>query len=167
MPQPAAHEFPGASATHPRYSLVLIHITNLATLYVLIISLSPSSAMSASYAAANRPAPARTSSQVHGEHSKEDLATAALLHSFNHSEERYQTHPTSNIRAHGDSEDTHAGAPPARGSKTSEISEYHSLDDAISYQHISRSPPQPSNLALNTTNRPSPGVTPTTGQVCR
>jgi GATA-binding protein len=122
--------------------------------------------MSTAYSAASTAAPAPTSIPVHGEHSKEDLATAAVLQTFIQADDRYASSSTSSMRRTSgpDESSAKAGAPPSR---PSEVPEYHSLDDTINYQQASRSPQPSPGQSSNSAERISSGTAPITGQVCR
>jgi hypothetical protein len=110
------------------------------------------------------------STQIPGGHSKEDLATAALLHSFNQSDDRYQSPATTVQRTTGGSNeesDVEAGAT-AKELRPSEVPEYHSLEDAVRYQHISGAPHnQTSTQNFGSPARSAPGTPSGSGQVCR
>jgi hypothetical protein len=57
---------------------------------------------------------------------------------------------------------------PARSSKATDVSEYHSLDDAVGYNNLAdRSPRFQDDLGAPSSGAPSSGAAPGSGQVCR
>lgn len=98
---------------------------------------------------------------------QEDLATAELLQNFNQQTERFDTRSQSarlQVERLNETE-RKSSAEQARLSK-SPVSEYHSLDDAVSYpRSMERSPQSSSEQRLNSSAQ-APNA-PSTGQICR
>jgi len=116
------------------------------------------------------PSPATAKDRLPGPPSKEDLATAALLQNFNQSNERFHMVNQQNTRRHDErpaERDIDANAEVSQGTRPLDVSEYHSLDDAVSYQNTERTPPASSDHGFNTSPRMPSNSAPSTGQVCR
>jgi hypothetical protein len=99
---------------------------------------------------------------------EEDLATAALLQNFNQSNERFDTNSQS-ARRQGENpteSERSSSAEENRMAISPDVSEYHSLDDAVSYpRSMERSPQFSSDQRLGGSTQ-SPNA-PSTGQICR
>lgn len=99
---------------------------------------------------------------------QEDLATAELLQNFNQQTERFDNNNSQSARRQGErlaEPEGDSSAEKARISR-SPVSEYHSLDDTVSYPRNMESSPQ-----FSSEQRPSgssqPPNAPSTGQICR
>lgn len=98
---------------------------------------------------------------------QEDLATAELLQNFNQQTERFDT-TSQSARRQGErlnEMERESSAEQARMSK-SPVSEYHSLDDAVSYPRNNEHSPQPSSEQRISSSSQVPNA-PNSGQICR
>lgn len=96
---------------------------------------------------------------------QEDLATAELLQNFNQQTERFDTNPQS-VRRQGERlNERESSAEKARISR-SPVSEYHSLDDAVSYPRGMERSPQSSSEQRLSSSAQAPNTS-SAGQICR
>lgn len=99
---------------------------------------------------------------------QEDLATAALLQNFNQSSERFDTSSQSARRQseRPPERERDSSAEDTQITRSPNVSEYHSLDDAVSYpRNMERSPQSSSEQRFGGPSQ-IPNV-PSAGQICR
>lgn len=98
---------------------------------------------------------------------QEDLATAELLQNFNQSNERFDTN-SQNARCQDErraESERESSTEESRKARSPVVSEYHSLEDAVSYpRSMERSPQSPSEQTGGSSQHPN---APNTGQICR
>jgi hypothetical protein len=99
---------------------------------------------------------------------QEDLATAALLQNFNQSNERFDTNSQSARRQseRPTESERDSSTEENRMMRSPDVSEYHSLDDAVSYpRNVEHSPQSSSEQRFSGSTQVSNA--PSTGQICR
>lgn len=98
---------------------------------------------------------------------QEDLATAELLQNFNQQTERFDTKSQSARRQGERVRETERDSDSEQARISgSPVSEYHSLDDAVSYpRNMEQSPQSSSDQRLNSSSQAT--NMPNAGQICR
>jgi hypothetical protein len=126
--------------------------------------------MSTTFSTASVAAATTTTAKDHvpRQPTQEDLATAALLQNFNQSNERFDTNSQSTRRQveRPTEHERDSSAEETRLTRSPDVSEYHSLDDAVSYRNMERSPQSSSDQRFGGSTQ-VPNSAPSTGQICR
>lgn len=109
------------------------------------------------------------STQLNREPSKEELESARVLNLLNGSGGFLGVPASHSSHEQPDASGEDVAAPtPGSGRRPSEVSEYHSLDDTLSYRNATRSPQSSSQDPSGSTPRPAAtGSASFTGQICR
>lgn len=112
-------------------------------------------------------APTTSGLRLQAERTRDERSDAETLLALKRSTDRRQS-PT---YANSPRDERHGSAyppSPARSSKAADVQEYHSLDDAVGYNHPDeRSPRLHDDSGAPSSGAPLPGVTSGSGQVCR